>query len=224
MIPLSRSTVMALFVRQPVAGQVKTRLARDLGAEAACGLYRAMVADSIAQVVASGMPLVLFHDGRDADRLPAAWISAATRICRQEGQSLGERMAAAFERLFADGADAVVLTGSDIPGIDAELLQSAAAAVENHDVVFAPALDGGYCLVAAAAGRFNRAMFEGIPWSTSSVLNGTLTACEAAGLSYGLLAPRQDIDTLNDLSAYCRKPSAAATATNAWLMSHGFLK
>ena len=220
---LSRSTVIAVFVRQPVAGQVKTRLARDLGAEAACDLYRAMVADSIAQSGASGMPLVLFYDG-DSGGLPTAWVSAATMIYRQEGLSLGDRMAAAFERLFADGAGAVVLTCSDIPGMDTELLQSAAAAVENHDAVFAPALDGGYCLVAAGVRRFNRAIFEGIPWSTSSVLSGTLVACEAAGLSYGLLTPRQDIDTFTDLCAYCRKPSAAATATNAWLMEHGFLK
>jgi rSAM/selenodomain-associated transferase 1 len=214
---------MAIFVRQPVAGQVKTRLASDLGAEAACELYRAMVADSLAQAGASGLPLVLFHDG-DADGLPAAWVSAAERICRQEGQSLGERMAAAFERLFADGAGAVVLSGSDIPGIDVELLQSAAAGVENHDAVFSPALDGGYCLVAAGVSRFNRAIFEGIPWSTSSVLSMTLAACEAAGLSCGLLEPRQDIDTIQDLSVYCRKPAAAATTTNAWLIAHGFLK
>jgi hypothetical protein len=55
------------------------------------------------------------------------------------------------------------------------------------------------------------------------VLDATVAACIANGLSYGLLEPRQDIDTLDDLRSYCRKPSASAPATNAWLVSHGFL-
>jgi rSAM/selenodomain-associated transferase 1 len=224
MILLSHSAVISVFVRQPLAGRVKTRLARDLGDEAACDLYRAMVTDSIAQSSACGLPLLLFHDGQDADGLPAAWVSAADQIFRQEGDSLGERMAAAFERSFNAGVGKVVLTGSDIPGIDTVLLRSAVAALEYHDVAFSPAFDGGYCLVASRAGGFDRRIFEGIPWSTSSVLEKTLTACMAAGISCALLEPRQDIDTISDLASYCRAPSGSAAATNAWLVSQGFLK
>jgi rSAM/selenodomain-associated transferase 1 len=214
---------MALFVRQPVPGRVKTRLACTLGDEAACDLYQAMVADSIAQSTACGLPLFLFHDGQEADGLPTTWLSAADEVFRQEGDSLGERMAAAFERSFNTGAGKVVLTGSDIPGIDTELLRSAVASLENHDVVFSPALDGGYCLVASQAASFDRRIFEGIPWSTSSVLESTLAACMAAGISCGLLEARQDIDTISDLASYCRAPSGSAAATNAWLISQGFL-
>ena len=217
------NTAIALFVRQPIAGRVKTRLARDLGDDAACDLYRAMVADSIAHAKACGLPLFLFHDGQDADGLPPAWVSSADEIFRQEGDSLGDRMAAAFEQSFAAGAIQVVLIGSDIPGLDGELLQSAVAAVENRDVVFSPAQDGGYCLVAARMERFNRIIFKGIPWSTSRVLKMTLAVCAAAGLSYGLLEPRQDIDTMGDLAAYCRTPAESALETNAWLVSHGLL-
>src|SRR5512137_990569 len=160
---IQQSAAIALFVRHPVAGRVKTRLARDLGPEAACGLYRAMVADGIAHARACGLPLYLFHDGQDAAGLPEEWVSAADGIFRQEGASLGERMAAAFERLFDAGARRVVLAGSDIPGIDTELLLTAAAAVEDYDVVFSPAFDGGYCLVASRADAFDRLIFRDIP-------------------------------------------------------------
>jgi hypothetical protein len=51
----------------------------------------------------------------------------------------------------------------------------------------------------------------------------TVAACGANGLSYCLLEPRQDIDTMADLAAYCRTPSAAAAVTNAWLVSRGLL-
>jgi uncharacterized protein len=216
--------IVAVFVRQPVSGRVKTRLAGDLGDAAACGLYRAMVTDCIANVRACGLPLFLFHDGQDAAGLPPEWTSAADALFRQEGDSLGERMGAAIERSFAAGAQSVVLVGSDIPGIDAGLLRSAVDAVQDHDAVFAPALDGGYCLVASSSSRFNGVIFRGIPWSTSRVLEMTVAACVAHGLSFRLLEPRQDIDTMDDLAAYCRTPSASALATNAWLIARGMLK
>jgi rSAM/selenodomain-associated transferase 1 len=218
-----QQTVAAVFVRCPVPGRVKTRLARGLGDEAACDLYRAMVADSIANVRGSGLPLFLFHDGPDVAGLPPEWTEAADTVFSQQGESLGARMRAAFERSFAAGADGVILTGSDIPGIDAGLLRSALESLQFNDAVFSPALDGGYCLVASKWGRFNKRIFEGIPWSTSRVLAMTLAACSANGVSYHLLEPRQDIDTMEDLAAYCRTPSGSAPATNAWLAAQGLL-
>jgi uncharacterized protein len=221
--PIRQQTVAAIFVRCPVPGQVKTRLARDLGDEAACRLYRAMAADIIATVRDSGLPLFLFHDGPDAAGLPSEWTEAADAVFSQEGESLGERMRAAFERSFAAGATGVVLTGSDIPGIDVQLLQSAQKSLQSFDAVFSPALDGGYCLIASTRDRFNELIFEGIPWSTSRVLVMTLAACSANGVSYHLLEPRQDIDTMEDLAAYCRTPAGSAPATNAWLAAQGLL-
>lgn len=223
MTATSLQTVVAIFVRQPVPGRVKTRLACDLGGEAACDLYRAMVADCIANARACGLPLFLFHDGQDTTGLPPEWTCGADSVFRQEGESLGERMSAAFERSFVAGARGVILIGSDIPGIDAGLLRSALDAIEQHDAVFAPALDGGYCLVAAQRYRFTSDIFHGIPWSTSRVLDMTVAACTARGVSYRLLEPRQDIDTMDDLAAYCRQPSESAPMTNAWLVSRNLL-
>ena len=223
MVVSPQQTVVAIFVRHPVPGQVKTRLAHDLGDEAACELYRAMVADCIAAVRACALPLFLFHDGQDTAGLPPEWIGGAITVFRQEGISLGERISAAFERSFAAGVTGMILTGSDIPGIDAGLLRSAQESIDLDDAVFAPALDGGYCLVASKRDRFNSKIFRGIPWSTSRVLDATVAACTAHGVSYRLLEPRQDIDTMDDLAAYCRKPSGSAPVTNAWLVARGLL-
>jgi hypothetical protein len=219
-----QQTVVAIFVRHPVPGRVKTRLALGLGDEAACELYRAMVADNIATVRACDLPLFLFHDGQGAAGLPPEWAGAADTVFRQEGNSLGERMGDAFERSFSAGAEGVILTGSDIPGIDAGLLRSALESIEHHDAIFSPALDGGYCLVASKRGCFNSKIFQGILWSTSRVLEMTVAACTAHGVSYRLLEPRRDIDTMEDLAAYCRRPSESAPATNAWLVAHGLLE
>lgn len=214
--------VAALFIRHPVPGRVKTRLACDLGEAAACELYRAMVTDIISSIQSSGLPLYLFHDGPAAAGLPLEWVTAAEDAIRQTGDSLGERMAAAFEYLFSIDHERVILTGSDIPGIDAPLLQAAVAALEKADVVLSPAFDGGYCLVAARKGRFNDSIFRTIPWSTSRVLEATLAACRFDNLTYALLDPCRDIDTLDDVTAYCRQASPTALATNQWLTAHGY--
>jgi rSAM/selenodomain-associated transferase 1 len=217
-------TTVALFVRHPVPGRVKTRLSCDLGNEAACDLYRAMVADSIANIRASVLPMCLFHDGLDAAGLPEEWVTVAEDVIMQEGDALGERMTAAFESLFSAGRERVILIGSDIPGIDAGLLRSASAAMKEFDVVICPAFDGGYCLVAAHKGSFNAALFQNIPWSTSGVLGATLDFCGRAGLTCTLLDPRQDIDTLDDVMAYCRHPATHADSTNSWLAAHGYME
>jgi rSAM/selenodomain-associated transferase 1 len=219
-----QQTVVAIFVRHPVPGRVKTRLASDLGDEAACNLYRAIVADSIANARACELPLFLFHDGQDVTGLPSEWLAAADSVFRQEGESLGERMSAAFERSFAAGVQGVILIGSDIPGIDTGLLLSALESIEKHAAVFSPAFDGGYCLVASNRDSFSNKIFQGIPWSTSRVLDMTVAACIAHGLSYHLLEPRQDIDTIDDLAAYCRTPSKSALVTNVWLAAQRLLE
>ncbi len=222
MVLTDQNYTAALFVRHPVPGRVKTRLACDLGDVPACQLYQAMVADSIATITSAALPLYLFHDGCSSAGLPQQWLSVAAGAVAQRGDGLGDRMTAAFEDLFSIGRERVILAGSDIPGIDGPLLLSAAAALANHDVVFAPALDGGYCLVAFRKNSFNSLIFRDIPWSSPLVMEQTTAACRSAGLSYSLLEPRQDIDTLDDLIAYCRHPAPAAHNTNSWLASHGY--
>lgn len=213
------SKAVALFVRHPVPGCVKTRLARHLGNKSACDLYKAMVADVIANIKASRLPIILFHDGTDAAGLPEEWLTVADKVFEQQGVTIGERMAAAFERLFAEGVQQVLLVGSDIPGIDVQLLQSAVEAIGNHavDVAIAPAFDGGYCLISFRMETFDCRLFRGISWSTSSVLSETMELCDDYGLKLKLLESRQDIDTIDDLWAYNASSCKYSPATNAWL-------
>ena len=213
-------SIIALFLRPPVPGQVKTRLARSLGTEAACSLYQAMVADSIHACRSSGIPLALFYSGDTPASLPDEWLQAAHSVYPQSGDSLGDRMAAAFELLFSHGARQIILIGSDIPDMNASLLQAAATALENNDIALAPAADGGYGLIAASRARFTHRIFCDIPWSTSRVLELTLAACRSAGRSCILLDELRDIDTRSDLEAYLAHPCPTAIHTNAWLAAN----
>jgi len=219
---IPHSNAVALFVRHPVPGRVKTRLARDLGNENACNLYLAMVKDILGSITALNLPLYLFHDGKDSNGLPEEWTTAASAVIAQQGDSLGARMAGAFEQLFSNCIERVALLGSDIPGLDAELLAAAFHALEQDDSAIVPAVDGGYCLIALQRKTYDRRIFQDIEWSTASVLKSTLEKIEQCGLRVTMLAARQDVDTRDDLEAYCCKPSKTAHATNQWLSNAGY--
>ena len=211
----SPPAVVALFVRVPVPGRVKTRLAAAIGDAAACRLYRAMVADVLAGIRVSGFPLWLFHDGETGDALPADWTGDAAVIRPQSGGDIGERMAAAFADCFAAGIGRVILIGSDIPAIDAGLLQSAHSALEDHAAVFSPTVDGGYGLIGLRQDSFHQGMFRDIPWSTGLVMATTLQCCRQYGLAVRLLQTLLDIDTVVDLERYADEPNQYAIMTNA---------
>jgi len=71
----------------------------------------------------------------------------------------------------------------------------------GHDVVFGPALDGGYYLIASR--RATPAMFNIDPalWGGPRVLEASVTAARAAGLDVAFLPTLRDLDTPEDARA-----------------------
>lgn len=215
-------TVLVIFVRKPEPGRVKTRLARIIGDSKACALYQAMVSDILESTGKACFPVFLFHDGSDGEVLPVEWSKKSQRVVRQEGSDLGQRMSAAFELLFFEGFERVVLAGSDIPGIDAGLIETAVKELATKDVVIAPSCDGGYSLISIRKSGFRRELFHEIAWSSEQVLESTLKRCSECGLSYLLLDNRLDIDTMEDLMHYSADRPEHAIYTNAWLDANGY--
>lgn len=201
------------MVRVPVAGQVKTRLIPTLGAEGACRLYRAMVDDLLEQAAATDMALHLFYTGGGSEQLPPSWRQAAHRLYPQQGADLGARMAHTLTTGLKI-AERVVLTGSDIPDMRTPILLDAAAALRSHEVVLAPAVDGGYCLLGLNRGIDAAPIFRDMPWSTRQVLAITQQRLNNLGRSVHLLPPLRDIDTPADLLAYHHAPNPAAHRVN----------
>ena len=216
-------TAVALFVRPPVPGRVKTRLAATIGDRFSCTLYRAMVLDVLRAVQASGLELCLLHDGSDPEQLPPAWRRAAAAVRPQVDGDLGARMAAAFVDGFAAGCDRVLLAGSDLPGLDSATFRVAAESLEQYEAVLLPTRDGGYGLFGLRATAFSPSFFTDIAWSTDRVLAATLLRLHRAGVRVQLLPVQQDIDTSDDLRSYCRQPAAHARHTNAVLRVLGRL-
>ncbi|GIL57655.1 hypothetical protein Vafri_12842 [Volvox africanus] len=116
---------------------------------------------------------------------------------------LGDKIFAAMSEVLQcqspkDGpAGKVLIVGTDIPDITAPLLRRAAEALDEHDMVVGPSLDGGYYLLGLT--RLEPRLFQGMRWSTDSVLADTLERATSSGLRIAPLSwlpCLRDVDTL----------------------------
>jgi rSAM/selenodomain-associated transferase 1 len=191
---------LGVFVKLPRPGAVKTRLVPALGAAAAADLSEALVEAVLARTDPRGgeYERLVFYTPRDAAEAMRAWLPGGRLRHQSEGE-LGTRLADAFARAFARGAQRVAIVGSDVPGLSRPTIVSAFAALDRADVVLGPATDGGYYLVALR--EAHPELFRGVSWSTASVLAQTLELAARGGLSAATLAPLRDVDTLDDLRA-----------------------
>ncbi len=198
---------LIVFTRFPAAGVTKTRLIPALGAAGAALLQREMTEHTLKRVGSTRItpqPVVeIRFAGGDKKRMQA-WLGDTYTYQPQEGNTLGERMASAFEDAFERQFDQVAVIGTDIPGITPAILESAFKCLNQINVVLGPASDGGYYLVGMHHKTFPlaRRLFVNIDWGTASVLADTLEIAAASGLRTRLLAELTDVDYPDDLAAW----------------------
>lgn len=206
------TTGVALLLKAPVPGEVKTRLCPPLSPAQACELAEAMIADVAATVRAAGLPAWVVYAGPvEAVR---AVLGGDLAMLAQRGEGLGPRLTACQRELFAAGLDRLVLLGGDVPTVDPGLLAEAVDRADHADVVLGPARDGGYTLMVTH--RPTPELFAGVDMGTDRVLAQTLARAGEAGMAAVTLAPRHDLDTVDDLErARAAGELAAAPATTA---------
>jgi hypothetical protein len=189
---MNQKNLLIVFVKNIILGKVKTRLAKTIGDEGAFRIYSELVdiTEKESQKVNADRH-VYFSDVIIASK----WESDAKFV--QEGNGLGERMKNAVQRGFEQGYDNVIVIGSDLPNISEEIIKTAFQKLQNHDVVFGPADDGGYYLLGMS--RMIPSIFENKPWSESTLLDVTLQELNEQQKSVELLHTLNDIDTFEDL-------------------------
>jgi len=188
------------MLKYPKPGQVKTRLARDIGIYKAALLYRCFVETMIATCVDSGSPVLLFcHSGHELGKY-RQWLGHEHNFFSQSpGGHLGNKMRSIFEQAFTMGYEKVVLTGTDLPHIPVTFLRQAIRGLERHEAVIGPARDGGYYLIGFRRESFVPLIFKDMPWSTSSVLDLTLKLLKSLSVDPYVLPTLRDVDDIEDL-------------------------
>ena len=193
------SEKILLFVKTPVPGEVKTRLAPALGAEKAAALYRKFVLDLLLTLRDIKVPVtVLFHPERYED-LVREWLGQGLEYLAQEGNDLGQRLRSAFSHGFEGGSESLLALGGDTPDIPGPLILEAFSSLEEYPSVLIPAIDGGYAAIGFTREGYCPEVFRGIPWGTNGVFRKTLDILSAKGVQARILTPWQDVDTPGDL-------------------------
>ena len=193
--------VVGVFVKAPLAGRVKTRLAADLGARRAAELYRALGREVVSSCVDPAYATTVWFSPAGKEPTVRSWLRAVGRLAfqAQPDGPLGTRLATAFDWHFREGAPRVAIIGSDCPGVDRRLVSQAFDTLDTRDVVIGPAHDGGYYLIGLRAPA--PGLFHGVAWSTPAVLGQTLALVHRLGLSAALLPTLRDVDTVSDARA-----------------------
>lgn len=199
------SSRLLIFVKNPVLGRVKTRLAADIGEQPALELYLSLMkhtfleASKFARQFAPANTKVAVYFSEtlpERSAFPVA-LSPDFRLCRQEGENLGQRMNNAFCEGFAAGFQKQVIIGSDCPQLTAGHLAQAFNALSISDTVIGPARDGGYYLLGMSQPQ--PGLFDLAAWSHGDVFVQTLARIRKAGLSYTQTEELSDVDTVEDL-------------------------
>jgi hypothetical protein len=129
------------------------------------------------------------------------WLGRELAYEPQEGNSLGERMYAAFRRAFRDCRRAVLI-GTDTPDLPPSLVEEAFRSLRTHDAVIGPAFDGGYYLIGLSVDSLVPDLFRDLPWGSARVFELTRQIFEEHGLEFHLLPRWGDIDDYDDLAAF----------------------
>ncbi len=186
------------MVKYPVAGAVKTRLAKDIGEVAATRFFR---------VTASNIIRRLTFDRRWTTKLAVSPDSALNRrnwrfvgdkifggeLVAQGRGDLGHRM----QRIFnLDFKGPIIIIGTDIPEITPSHVDRAFRILRQKDAVIGPAGDGGYWLIGLRRAPRLLRIFDNVDWSSSTTLDDTLENLK--NFDVGFCETLNDVDELAD--------------------------
>ena len=207
---------LAVMAKAPVAGRVKTRLTPPLSADQAARFQQACLLDALQRHPRDVAQRTLWLDGDDAAITGRAAAQGWT-VARQGAGDLGERMRRACEAGLR-GADAVLVLGTDSPSAPAVAIDALTAAIPAHDVVLAPAEDGGYWAVAVRPWALR--VFDGIPWGSRDVLAASLDRAAREGLRVAVGPVWYDVDTIADLERLALESPASYMPSGADGVGH----
>ena len=187
---------LIIFLKYPELGRSKTRLAATVGNENALKVYIELLAHTNLISKELNCDKYLFYDKLTANKMP--WGDDIYQTAYQLESDLGGRMQNAFEQLFNNGYERIVIIGSDCYELTQEIIEEAFNKLNHNKVVIGPAKDGGYYLLGLT--QLIPQLFSDVAWSTDEVFSATIKTLENLNLTYSTTPILSDIDTIEDLT------------------------
>lgn len=187
-----------IFARVPQLGRVKTRLAAEIGAEAALAIYMRLARHTVreALALAPGVAVRVHFTPPDAGD-EGRWLGPEPTYIPQAEGDLGARLDRAFRDAFGEGFTRVIVVGSDLPDLTTARLRDALAQLEHNEAVLGPSCDGGYYLLGLR--RPMPEVFRDITWSTAAVFGETMERLRMVRVQPAILETLRDVDQAEDL-------------------------
>jgi uncharacterized protein len=189
--------LLIVFIKNPILGKVKTRLAASFGDQKALRVYKKLLDHTLLITGNLEYNKIVYYSDFVPDQ--DEWLSAGFKQGLQIGQDLGEKMEKAFEEGFRTGYSRIVIIGSDCFELTSYHIVKAFDNLESSNVVIGPATDGGYYLLGMT--EFLENVFKNKKWSTNSVLGDTIKNLTESNRKFYLLEQLNDIDTESDLQS-----------------------
>lgn len=186
---------LIIFIRNPLPGKVKTRIAQTMGDQKALVVYRQLLAHTHAVSAKTEVDRYVFYS--DFIDQHDQWDEQRFQKRLQQGSDLGERMDHAFRSLFAEQYAQLVIIGSDCLELTRRHIADAFNHLQTHDVVIGPSQDGGYYLLGLRT-HLPR-IFQNKSWSTDKLFEQTIREVQSAQLRWFLLPMLSDIDEEKDI-------------------------
>ncbi len=202
------SNAYVIFTREPVPGETKTRLMPYYTAEQCAELHKCILRDIAEEMRGRCFDIVVAYTGGTPQFLRNTF-GKSVRYIEQRGDGLGERMENAIHDVLDMGYEKVVLTGSDIPELEADTIETSFAMLSVSDVVIGPTSDGGYYLIGLKEPHHE--VFDVKTYGVSTVFEQTVDSIRKTGLKIEIVDEYNDIDTKEDIAQLRRR-----IAENGW--------
>ena len=195
-------TVILLFAKAPVAGNVNTRLIPDIGVQAATQLQHDLIDQRLSMLMQANLCAVCLMCSPDVhdEYFVHCKEHYPITLLAQSGADLGARMLNGIKQALQQYKYCIVI-GTDAPALDEVLLGQAIERLKTGaEVVFVPAEDGGYVL--AGLQKPYEFLFKDINWGSAKVMSQSRSKLKKNSISFDELATCWDIDRLEDYQRY----------------------
>ena len=146
-----KDIALLLFIRTPHVEVRHKRLLPSASLPQNQRLIRRLNQHAISLADASGLPTFILDSPQ------------------QQGDRFGERLANAFQDIYAQGYRGIVAIGNDCLQLETQDLLDTAHALQETDIILGPTLDGGVHTIGMQRSAFDFEAFCNLPWQTNQV-------------------------------------------------------
>lgn len=182
------------MAKHPYAAPVKTRLNGHISDEKRVSLYVELLDSTVAKLknIPETDTFISFFPPDKQEYFDRFGLP----VFPQADGDIGDKMHQAFLKVYGIGYQKAAVVGVDIPKLSKDIILRAFELLDRSDIVFGPAADGGYYLVAMKSPE--ERIFTAIQWSSHNTLRQSFDAAARHNLVVELVETLSDVDTIED--------------------------